>query len=213
MFETTRARTTRRAAIVAAVAAGIVLLAPTAAHAHVGVMPDAIDAGGSAVLTFSFTHGCENSPTTALRITMPEGLASVAPTLDSNWDIAVERADDGLVSAVTYTALSPIPGELRGAASMAVQLMPEAPESLAFPVEQQCESGVNEWVEIADAGVDPHDLDAPAPVVTVTSGEAAAEAPTEAPAESPLPIAFGIGGLVAALAALTVAVLAYRRSA
>ncbi|MGO2051134.1 MAG: DUF1775 domain-containing protein, partial [Microbacterium sp.] len=119
MFTT---RFTRRGAVVAALAAGLVLAAPAAAQAHVGVSPDNVTPEGSAVLTFSFTHGCEDSPTTALRVTMPEGLTSVSPTIDATWDVAVERADNGLVSIVTYTAAEPIPHDLRGEVTMAVSL-------------------------------------------------------------------------------------------
>ena len=219
-------RITRRGALVATLAAGLVLAAPAAAQAHVGVSPDAVQPGGSTVLNFSFTHGCEESPTTALRITMPDGLASVSPTVDSNWDIAVERADNGLVSAVTYTALTPVPTGLQGVASMAVQIGEDAPESLAFPVEQTCESGVNEWVELAEDGADPHDLDSPAPVVTVTAnGESTtdaaqaghsdeqAQAQVRTAETSPIGTILGGAGLLAGIAALVVAVLAYRRSA
>ena len=222
---TPASRFTRRALAIGAVAAGIVLVAPAAASAHVGVSPDVVEPEGSAVLTFSFTHGCDESPTTALHITMPDGLTSVSPTVDSAWDIAVEHADNGLVSAVTYTATDPIPGSLRGAASMAVRLGENAPDTLAFPVEQQCESGVNEWVEIAEDGADPHDLDSPAPVVSV-----AADASEVGDAHSPdvadahqsedgavsadiTGTVLGGAGLLAGIAALIVAVLAYRRSA
>lgn len=221
-------RITRRGALVAALAAGIVLAAPAAAQAHVGVTPDTVEPGGTAELTFSFTHGCEESPTTALRITMPEGLASVSPTVDSNWKIAIERADNGLVSAVTYTAITPIPSGLQGTASMAIRLDENAePSSLAFPVEQQCETGVNEWVDLAEEGEDPHDLESPAPVVTVTptddssadaashaaSSDADAAADAQPAGESPVAVVLGSAGLLAGIAALVVAVLAYRRKA
>lgn len=216
---------TPRGALVAALAAGLVLAAPAAAQAHVGVSPDAITPEGSAVLAFSFTHGCENSPTTALRITMPDGLTSVSPTIDAAWDVAVERADNGLVSAVSYTATAPIPHDLRGEVTMAVRLGEDAPETLAFPVEQQCETGVNEWVEIAEEGEDPHDLDSPAPVVTVgdaadaaseTHGTHASETEAAAPAADPAPaigIALGSAGLLAGVVALVIAIRAARRSA
>lgn len=215
----------RRGALVAALAAGLVLAAPAAAQAHVGVSPDSITPEGSAVLAFSFTHGCENSPTTALRITMPDGLTSVSPTIDAAWDVAVERADNGLVSAVTYTATTPIPHDLRGEVTMAVRLGEDAPETLAFPVEQQCETGVNEWVEIAEEGEDPHDLDSPAPVVTVgdaadsaseTHGTHTGESEAAASAADPAPvigIALGSAGLIAGVVALVIAIRASRRSA
>lgn len=224
---TTRSRSIRRGAVITALAAGLVLV-PAAAQAHVGVSPDTVEPDGSAVLTFSFTHGCESSPTTALRITMPDGLASVSPTIDPTWDIAVERAENGLVSAVTYTALTPIPSDLRGAATMAVRLAEDVPDTLAFPVEQQCETGVEEWVEIAEDGADPHDLDSPAPVVTVTAdaqsesdathgehsdAQSTASGDAADPAAATLGTILGAGGLLAGITALVVAVLAYRRSA
>lgn len=226
MSRTIRPRTRRNALATAGVLGGAILAIalPSMAGAHVGVSPDELVAGDHGVLTFSFSHGCENSPTTALRITMPDGLASVAPTMDSDWNIEVERGDDGLVSAVTYTAVTPVPTELRGAVSMGVGLDESTPDSLAFPVVQQCVEGATEWTQIAENGEDPHSLDAPAPVVSVTAAAAgghgehtATEAPKEdstpAPATDPVGIALGAGGLVAGIAALVVAILAYRRKA
>ncbi|MEJ1921452.1 YcnI family copper-binding membrane protein [Microbacterium sp. KHB019] len=217
---------TPRGALIAALAAGLVLVPAAAAQAHVGVTPDTVTPEGSAVLTFSFTHGCENSPTAALRITMPEGLTSVSPTIDAMWDIDVERADNGLVSAVTYTATEPVAHDLRGAVTMAVRVGEDAPETLAFPVEQRCETGVNEWVEIADEGQDPHDLESPAPVVTVTDAgsetghgdhaqttDAGAEATTDTADPAPaVGIVLGSAGLLAGFAALVIAVRASRRA-
>lgn len=202
----------------------IAIAAPLAASAHVSVSPDTLTADGHGVLTFSFSHGCETSPTTSLRITMPEGLTSVAPTMDSDWSIDVERGSDGLVSAVTYTALTPVPVDLRGAVSMSVGLDEDTPDTLVFPVVQTCVDGANEWTQIAADGEDPHSLDNPAPVVTVTAGEADGHATTEhenadatasdaEPASDPLGTIMGGAGLVAGIAALVVAVLAYRRRA
>lgn len=207
----------------------LALAVPAMASAHVGVSPDELVAGDHGVLTFSFSHGCENSPTTALRITMPEGLASVAPTMDGDWNIEVERGDDGLVSAVTYTAVTPVPNDLRGAVSMSVGLDESTPDTLAFPVVQECVEGSTEWTQLAENGEDPHSLDAPAPVVSVTEAatsghgdhEAAAdheaaettEQGTQAAASDPVGIALGAGGLAAGVAALVVAILAYRRKA
>lgn len=201
----------------------ITVAAPLAASAHVTVSPDEIAAGEHGVLTFAFSHGCESSPTTSLRITMPEGLASVAPTMDSDWSIAVERGDDGLVSAVTYTAVSPVPIDLRGAVSMSIGLDEDTPETLAFPVVQTCVEGSTEWTQLAKDGEDPHELDNPAPVVTVSPatgeehgdahGEADAASSASSPAADPLGPVLGGAGLVAGLAALVVAVLAYRRRA
>ncbi|WP_144877334.1 YcnI family protein [Microbacterium sp. 1.5R] len=221
-------RRARRTTVAAGVAAGAILAlaVPAMASAHVTVSPDELVAGDHGVLTFAFSHGCDDSPTTSLRITMPEGLASVAPTIDSDWTIDVERGDDGLVSAVTYTAVTPVPNGLRGAVTIGVGLDEDTPETLAFPVVQTCETGSTEWTQLAEDGEDSHSLDAPAPVVQVTAADgehsehAADEQNAEADADSgtvaasdPTAVVLGSAGLVAGLAALVVAVLAYRRKA
>lgn len=215
----------RRGALVSAVLGGLALAVavPAAADAHVGVSPDELSVGEHGVLTFSFSHGCDDSPTTSLRITMPEGLASVSPTMDGDWTIDVERGDDGLVSAVTYTAGAPVPHGLRGAVSMGIGLDEDTPETLAFPVVQTCVDGSTEWTQLAKKGEDPHSLDAPAPLVTVTAAEEGAHgahpeedagaAPAEDTALTALGVALGGAGLAAGLGALFVAVLAYRRRA
>lgn len=226
MSRITRTRTRRNALATAGILGGAILAlaVPSMAGAHVGVSPDELVAGDHGVLTFSFSHGCENSPTTALRITMPEGLASVAPTMDSDWNIQVERGEDGLVSAVTYTAVAPVPTDLRGAVSMGVGLDESTPDTLAFPVVQQCVEGATEWTQIAENGEDPHSLDAPAPVVSVAAAaagghgehaatEASADDSAPSSATDPVGVALGAGGLVAGIAALVVAILAYRRKA
>jgi uncharacterized protein YcnI len=224
MTRNTRTRRLRIAAAGVLGGAALALAVPAMAGAHVGVSPDELAAGDHGVLTFSFSHGCENSPTTALRITMPEGLASVAPTMDSDWNIQVERGDDGLVSAVTYTAVTPVPTDLRGAVSMGVGLDESTPATLAFPVVQECVEGSTEWTQLAENGEDPHSLDAPAPVVTVAAAaadghgahdetDAAKEGTATAAVSDPLSVALGAGGLIAGFAALVVAILAYRRRA
>lgn len=217
-------------------AAALVIAAPLAAQAHVTATPDSATAGGYGTLTFAFSHGCDGSPTTALEISIPEGISSVSPTLTPGWDIDVQRdGENGPVSLITYTAEQAVPDGIRAALVLGVQYAEDAAgETLAFPVNQVCEVGNTDWAEIADAGVDPHSLDAPAPTVTV--GEAASgshdsehtddhsadeagseDVMTDASATgsgeaSALPIALGATGLVLGAGALVVAVLALRRA-
>ncbi len=234
-----RRRFGARAAAVLIASAVLVVAAPLAAQAHVTATPDAANAGGYGTLTFAFSHGCDGSPTKSLAITIPEGLDSVSPTIAAGWDITVERdGEDGPVSLVTYTAQQPVPSDLRATLVLGVKYSESAAgETLAFPVDQVCEVGNTNWAEIADAGVDPHSLDAPAPTVTV--GEAASDehgsghsdtaadgsdehgsdehdmtdAGASTPAEaSDLPIVLGGAGLVLGAGALVVALLAFRRT-
>ncbi|WP_456284856.1 YcnI family protein [Microbacterium sp. JZ101] len=212
-----------RLAASGALAAALVA-APLAAHAHVTVTPDAPVAGGYDVLTFAFSHGCDDSPTTALVITPPaDGIDSVVPTVQAGWSIDVERdASTGLVQSITYTADEPVPNAMRAAVELSVAYAADAPDTLAFPVEQLCVDGSTSWSEIAEDGEDPHDLEAPAPVVTLApaaeeDGHAADDATTETDAgeadSGAVPVALGAGGLAAGIAALVVSILAYRRTA
>lgn len=235
-----RTRTRRRALQVgagAALAAGLVLAAPLAASAHVTVSPDAGTAGGSDVLTFAFSHGCDESPTTSLRVTIPDGLTSVSPTIEAGWSVDVERdPDDGLVSEVTFTTDEPIPSGLRAAVSLGVGYADDAAgQTLTFPVEQTCVEGATDWSEVAEEGVDPHSLDAPAPQVVVaesgddahgaqssddemtsasdaTSSTEQAEQAEQAEQTAPIGVGLGVAGLVAGLGALIVAIAAFRRA-
>ena len=125
------------------------------------------------------------------------------------------------------TAVAPVPTDLRGAVSMGVGLDENTPDTLAFPVVQECVEGSTEWTQLAENGEDPHSLDAPAPVVSVTAAAAGGhgehaetedadkgdEATARSAVSDPLGVALGAGGLVAGFAALVVAILAYRRRA
>ncbi|MEZ3159884.1 YcnI family protein [Microbacterium sp. BWT-B31] len=220
-----RARTIALSAVGAAVGIALAVAAPLAASAHVTVTTDSATAGGYGVLTFAFSHGCDGSPTTALKIDIPEGITSVAPTIMPGWQVDIVRdgdQHDGLVRQVTYTAEAPVDSGYRVAFDLSVGYGEEtAGQTLAFPVTQVCVAGQTDWAEIAEEGVDPHSLDAPAPVVTVLApgaegesghdGHATGTGQADAAAD-PLPVALGATGLGLGLAALVVAIVALRRT-
>lgn len=163
-----------RASLATVGAAALVLAAPLAANAHVGVTPDQVDAEQYTVLSFAFSHGCGESPTTALDIEIPEGVLSVAPTVQAGWQVEVERDANDSARRVVFTPDTPIGHGLRGEVSMSARFDASLADSdVAFPVVQRCVEGVNEWTQLAAEGQNPHDLDSPAPVVAV--GPAAAE--------------------------------------
>lgn len=157
------------------------------ASAHVGVSGTSDAAGSSTVLTFSASHGCEGSPTTAFAIQIPESISAATPTANPNW--TVEKVMEQLAEPITdshgnevtervaeivYTAKEPLADGIRDAFQVSVTLPEDAAgETLAFPTVQSCIEGENAWIELAAEGQDPHDLDAPAPTLLVT--EAAAE--------------------------------------
>jgi len=166
----------RRARLLAGLVAGTALAvaAPLAAAAHVHVNPGDAPAGASTRLDFSFSHGCDGAATTALVIDIPDIVDGVTPILDGAWTIARELGADGIPTRVVYTAAQPIEDGLGASVAMNV-IFPQsaAGSAVAFPVLQECATGAMDWSEIAEEGQDPHDLDAPAPLVQVGDAVAA----------------------------------------
>lgn len=160
--------TTRRIVLGGLLGAALVIAAPLAASAHVHVTPDESAAGTSTRLGFSFSHGCEDSPTTAVVLTIPEGVDGVTPVADGAWTISRELGDDGIPTQVTYTAVTPIESGISATVSLDVIFASSASgTSVAFPVLQKCVVGETDWAEVATEGQTEDDLASPAPVVAV----------------------------------------------
>jgi uncharacterized protein YcnI len=230
----TRSLTRRSLAAAAATggAAALLLAAAGGASAHVGVAPDKTSAGSYALLTFGIPHGCEESGTTKVAITLPPELDDAQPTANPNW--TVEKVTEQLpepkkladgssitkrTSQIVYTAKAPLPHELRDALVLSVKIPDAAGTTLHFPTLQTCETGQTDWSGIAKDGEDPHSLKTPAPSITVTAAasdghgegsaspashatEQAAVTDSGAEARSWAGLAAGIGGLALGGAAL-----------
>lgn len=164
----------------AAATAMVALAAP--ASAHVGITPSTTEAGAHAILTLSVPHGCESSPTTRVEISIPEQILSVTPTRNPLWKVTktretlAEPVTDAHGNTVTerdatvvYTARTPLPEGYRDAFELSVQLPDEEGATLAFPAVQTCKKGETPWTEVAAEGQDPHELENPAPVFTLTA--------------------------------------------
>jgi hypothetical protein len=85
---------------------------------------------------------------------------------------------------------------------MQVGFADDAAGELVFPVEQTCETGSTSWSEVAEAGQDAHDLEAPAPtLVMATPSAEAVESDDDGPG------ALEIAGYAASGAALAIALV------
>ena len=169
---------------VAAATTTLLALGASGASAHVSVDPDTTTAGSYALLTFGVPHGCGESATTKVSIQIPEPITSVTPTVNPGWDVEkvmvtlATPIDDGhggqlteRVGEIVYTARSPLPDGYRDALVLSTKLPDTVGETLVFPTVQTCQEGESAWVQVAAEGEDPHDLDLPAPVLTVTAAE------------------------------------------
>ena len=175
----------RPARLVAGLGAGLglaVAVSATAA-AHVSIQEDEVVAGESAIVTFAFSHGCEGSPTTEVRIQMPESIPTVSPTINANWD--VEKVTEALdtpiegshgeqiterVSEVVYTARTPVEDGFRDTFELSVNVPEDvAGQTIYFPTIQTCETGESAWIELPAQDQSADDLESPAPSVVVVA--------------------------------------------
>lgn len=128
-------------------------------------------------------HGCEGTATTAVTVTLPEGIIKAKPMPKAGWEIEVEKGQyentyqyhgevtEG-VKTITWKGGN-LPNDFYDEfvfrARVTDHFKPN--EKIYLPVVQTCEVGVNGWVEIPEAGQDSHDLKRPAPSITAIKPE------------------------------------------
>jgi periplasmic copper chaperone A len=168
----------------AAAGAGLAALAlATPAAAHITTNPSEAPSDGYATVSFQIPHGCEESPTTQVRVKVPPSVASATPAVSPNWTIKTkegrkdpvelhgEKVTSG-VSEVTYTAKQPLPADRLDFVYMSLKMPAGKPgESIYFPTIQKCAQGETRWIQIPAEGETEDDLESPAPVIVLTAAE------------------------------------------
>ncbi|MGQ9837999.1 MAG: YcnI family copper-binding membrane protein [Cyanobacteriota bacterium] len=149
------------------------------ALAHVTVSPEEAPAGNFAKLTFRVPHGCNGSPTTRLRVQIPEGATSVKPMVHPLWEIETVkkpletpyeshgRMISETVAEVIWSG-GVLPDEFMDEFSISLKLPDRPGETIPIPVVQECEEGIYRWTQVAQPGEDPRDLSEPAPLLKLT---------------------------------------------
>lgn len=209
--------------------AALIVAAPVAAFAHIHVTPEDSAAESTTTVTFSFSHGCDDSPTTALVVEIPDGVTNVVPVAAGGWSIERAIADNGTVTSVTYRADAPVENGVKGEVAMDLRFGADlANTDVAFPVTQECVTGSTAWTEVAAEGED--EPESPAPIVAVGAvaeqtdehASGAHDEATATPVAADEPVAasstgdatgvwLGAGGLALGAVALVVALVALRR--
>ncbi|MEZ5321333.1 MAG: YcnI family protein [Microthrixaceae bacterium] len=172
-----------------ALTSGLLLASAASASAHIAIAEKEQQPDSYAVLSFGVPHGCDGSPTTRIRIQLPESIPTATPTVNPGWDIdlVTQKLDKPIdlgegrslterITEVDYTAKSPLPANYRDVLALSVHIPEDAAgKTLYFPTIQECEKGQGDWTMIPQAGQDADELDTPAPsiVVAKASGESA----------------------------------------
>jgi periplasmic copper chaperone A len=148
----------------------------SSAQAHVTLERPEAAVGGSYKAVFRIPHGCGTSPTLKVRVRIPEGVIGVKPMPKPGWQIETVRGKYDKTYAMFHnTAVSEGVKEVVWTGHLADEHYDEMVLSvfltddlvpgrtLYFPVVQECESGVNRWIEIPAAGKTGADYKEPAP--------------------------------------------------
>jgi uncharacterized protein YcnI len=168
---------------VAAATGALTLALAGTAGAHITPDPGEAPSDSFATLSFGVGHGCEESPTTQVRIKVPPTVPSVTPAVHPFWDISTKEGKKDKVelhgetitrgiSEVTFTAKEPLPADRLDSVRMSVKLPAgEEGETIYFPTLQKCEEGANRWIQIPAEGESGEELESPAPAVVLTAAE------------------------------------------
>jgi copper(I)-binding protein len=147
-------------------------LAPAHARAQVALSQTSFEAGVNFAAFFKVERGCGSSPTTALRVQIPDGVSVLQLPEKPGWTVGAERAG-GRVTAVTWEGrLESVRPDQFG---LLVKLPPK-PGPLHFAAVQRCAAQEIRWTDIPAAGA-AH----PAPVLTLVAAAPNAHADHASP--------------------------------
>lgn len=181
-------------ALFVALAAGAALVLPAAsAFAHVTVNPRSATQGGYTKLAFRVPNEADKANTTKVEIDLPADhpIASVSVRPHPGWTYTVEKtklanpvkSDDGeiaeAVTKITWSGGVIKPGEF-DEFEVSAGPLPSDVDSLTFKALQTYSDGeIVRWIdEATPGGAEP---DHPAPVLTLTKGDATATTATTVP--------------------------------
>lgn len=136
--------------VVPALALAACLAVP--AFAHVTLETKEAPAASTYKAVLRVGHGCDGSPTTTLRVTIPTGVTGVKPMPKPGWQVT---SGEGLTEIVWSGGKLP---DSQYDEFVFRATLPDGPVggTVYFPVVQECEVGVHRWVTIPKAGEHAH---------------------------------------------------------
>lgn len=160
-------------------AAATILAAAVPAAAHITFENREVKAGATVKFVLRVPHGCSGSATTAVRVSIPDGLSAVKPQPKPGWALSVLAASDehtgstdgheshgDPVKEIAWTGGN-LPDAHYDEFVFRAAVGRDAPAVVYVPIVQECEAGIDRWIEIPAQGGSSGDLKHPAPSVRV----------------------------------------------
>jgi len=162
-------------------AVAISLLGITAAPAHVTLKTQQATVGSVYKAVLIVPHGCAGSPMLKLRVQIPNGVIAVKPQPKAGWNVETvsgkysqtfdyfgTQVSEGVKEIVwSGRLLDEHYDEFNFRAYLTSDLKPDT--TLYVPVVQECEKGIDRWIEIPTNGTSSGDYKFPAPGVQLNS--------------------------------------------
>ncbi|ART79662.1 YcnI family copper-binding membrane protein [Oceanisphaera avium] len=140
--------------------AALVALAPQLASAHVTLDTTEAVAGSYQKIVLRVPHGCAGSPTTGIRVQIPEGAIAIKPQPKPGWQLSTKQGDYAHHYELHNTPIKSGVKEVQwSGGSLADEHYDEfvlraylaadlsTTEPLRFPVIQECETGIERWID------------------------------------------------------------------
>jgi periplasmic copper chaperone A len=164
-----------RAALPAALLVTTLALHAPTATAHVTLETREYPAASTAKLVLKVPHGCEGAPTVSVRVRIPDTVLNVKPQPKAGWQLTTVKGK--LATPITGEHGETITESVREVQWSGGRLedgfydefvfrgqLPDQPgATIYFPVVQDCDKGVNRWIETPEAGKTRRDYKFPAP--------------------------------------------------
>jgi uncharacterized protein YcnI len=168
-----------RSFVAAALAAAVLGATAPAALAHVTLESSEAPASSFYKAVLRVGHGCDGSPTVAIRVQIPDGFLQAKPMPKPDWKLetVVKKLDqpyDWYGTMITEDVREIVwsggnlPDAFYDEFVFRAKLPDKVGETIYIPVIQECESGVHRWIEIPAAGKSADDYEEPAPGLTLT---------------------------------------------
>jgi uncharacterized protein YcnI len=135
------------------------------AFAHITLENQQAPVGASYKAVLRVPHGCDGSATVAVRVRIPDGFIEVKPMPKPGWKLDVGRGKYQKPSSVRGTPVTEgvtevdwsggnLPDAYYDEFVLTGYIADEAQagQTLYFRVVQECEKGVNRWIEIPSEG-------------------------------------------------------------
>ena len=147
--------------------------ATSTASAHITLETGEAVAGSAYKAVFRVPHGCEGSATVKITVKVPEGVIAAKPMPHAGWKLDIvkgkyaksydyygSKLDEG-VTQVSWSGGN-LPDDYYDEFVLRGMLAADLPEGMIyFPVVQECEKGVDRWIEIPEAGQPEPEMPAP----------------------------------------------------